>query len=479
MARRRRLFEMTLRDPIADIKMSAFALTDDETLRRVREAVDGRPKIDDLMPFPMRPSRGYISLGIRDVRDSPPPVLEDAQLRAVNRARAEEEKKKKDAKEAKCTKKLLTREKLDAHRQRQKLDGLPLEPSLSSSVSDSSGDGDGHDMGTACLEHLPDIREMVPGAPARSLTPLGGGGVSGLVAAHLGAKADMPEARVSEERAVSPMGPTVEVERATVGPTPSSLQKHLVEDPALVPRKALKVNISSSAHQAAEAQAGVQRGAASSGAVSKEAAAQEKGAEAAAERVEEEEPTPRDVVSLRAKEAGASTIVEAIEGEAGAPKASEAELATAKEQSAPLVAKIKELEEERDAFRSRAQEATASAKALAEQLGAEQSEHQLTKVALAEATKAAEASRAEALDWKSKAEDLEKEASQVAKASIAAQAALDVEVREHEALRSAVQDDEEADVEVAKLLEATEAPGAALAGLFEEEVVPPAPTADP
>ena len=82
----------------------------------------------------------------------------------------------------------------------------------------------------------------------------------------------------------------------------------------------------------------------------------------------------------------------------------QAELATAKEQSAPLVAKIKELEEERDTFRSRAQEATASAKAIAGQLGAEQSEHQLTKVALAEATKAAEASRVEALDWKSKAE---------------------------------------------------------------------------
>ena len=39
----------------------------------------------------------------------------------------------------------------------------------------------------------------------------------------------------------------------------------------------------------------------------------------------------------------------------------QAELAMAKEQSAPLVAKIKELEEERDASRSRAQEATASA----------------------------------------------------------------------------------------------------------------------
>ena len=97
---------------------------------------------------------------------------------------------------------------------------------------------------------------------------------------------------------------------------------HLVEDPALAPRKALKVNVSSSAHQAAEAQAGVQHGVVSGGAISEEAAAQEKGAEAAAERVEEEEPTPRDVMGLGAKEAGASSIAEAVEGEAGAPKTS-------------------------------------------------------------------------------------------------------------------------------------------------------------
>ena len=74
-----------------------------------------------------------------------------------------------------------------------------------------------------------------------------------------------------------------------------------------------------------------------------------------------------------------------------------AEVAMAKEQSAPLVAKIKELEEERDSLKSQAQEAMASAKVTTGQLGTEQSEHQLTKVALAEATKAAEASRVEGL----------------------------------------------------------------------------------
>ena len=39
-------------------------------------------------------------------------------------------------------------------------------------------------------------------------------------------------------------------------------------------------------------------------------------------------------------------------------------------------------------------------------------------------------------------------------------------------------DDEKAEEEVLKLVEVAEAPGMALARLFEEEVVPPAPTAD-
>ena len=75
------------------------------------------------------------------------------------------------------------------------------------------------------------------------------------------------------------------------------------------------------------------------------------------------------------------------------------------------MARIKELEEEltqvaaeRDTFRSRAEEAMASAKAIAGQLGAEQGAHLQTKGTLAEALKAAEASRVEALGWKKKAE---------------------------------------------------------------------------
>ena len=73
-------------------------------------------------------------------------------------------------------------------------------------------------------------------------------------------------------------------------------------------------------------------------------------------------------------------------------------------QLAPLAARVKELEEEltrvvsdRDAFRSRAEEATASGKVLAGQLGAKESAHRLTKGALNGALAAVEASQIKAV----------------------------------------------------------------------------------
>ena len=62
MARRRRLFKMTPDEPIDGIRLSAIALSDEEILRRVKGTVDGWTKSSGLSPFPMRPSRGYISL---------------------------------------------------------------------------------------------------------------------------------------------------------------------------------------------------------------------------------------------------------------------------------------------------------------------------------------------------------------------------------------------------------------------------------
>jgi len=80
------------------------------------------------------------------------------------------------------------------------------------------------------------------------------------------------------------------------------------------------------------------------------------------------------------------------------------EAVTAWGRVAPLAAWVKELEEEltravsdQDAFRSRAEEVMASGKALAGQLGAEESAHQLTKGALNEALAMVEASQIEAV----------------------------------------------------------------------------------
>ena len=69
------------------------------------------------------------------------------------------------------------------------------------------------------LDQLPDGRETVPGASASGLTSPGGGGegASGLAIARPGAEANTPEAWASGKRAVSLMGSTAEVERATVG----------------------------------------------------------------------------------------------------------------------------------------------------------------------------------------------------------------------------------------------------------------------
>ncbi|XP_066381162.1 uncharacterized protein [Miscanthus floridulus] len=48
----------------------------------------------------MRPLRRFLSLGMRDVRSSPPPIPEDARWRVINRAHADAQKKRKDAKAA-------------------------------------------------------------------------------------------------------------------------------------------------------------------------------------------------------------------------------------------------------------------------------------------------------------------------------------------------------------------------------------------
>ncbi|XP_066316069.1 basal body protein 10-like [Miscanthus floridulus] len=140
-----------------------------------------------------------------------------------------------------------------------------------------------------------------------------------------------------------------------------------------------------------------------------------------------------------------------------------AEPAMAQEQVAPLATRVKELEEEltlmagdRDVFWSRAEEAMASAKALAGQLGVEQGAHLLAKGALAEALKGALHAGVKC-----------------ALAIISSHyAGVDLEaVSDGYVLPGA-------DEEVAKLIESAEGPGIVLAKLFEEVVVPPPPSAD-
>ncbi|XP_066391845.1 basal body protein 10-like [Miscanthus floridulus] len=322
-------------EPIDGIRMSAAPLSDEEVLRRVNEAVEGRQKIGGLSPFPMRPTLGYLSL-----------------RRVVNRAYAEAQKKKKDAKTAKHKKKIVERDALEKRRRKQKLEGLPVEASPSTSVEGSSGD-DGGEVGQGPLDHLPDVREMVLGASAGGPASQGGGGDgdSGQMSARPTAEADTPETRALGKRAVSPLGSTAEVEQAAMGPAPPRVErapgvrrrsaglggygdrataavaeegrgeeavehplevsillvnrKRQAEVPAFAPRKALKVGTGSIAPGAVEVQ---------------ELVAQVGATQAVVGREEEEEPTLREAIAPAAVEAavGAAetpSAVEATEGE--------------------------------------------------------------------------------------------------------------------------------------------------------------------
>ena len=114
---------------------------------------------------------------MRDVRSSPPPVLEDAERRAVNRAHADAQKRRKDAKAAKRTKHILAREELDKRRRQQRKDGLPLEESPSTSLSTEASDGDDKvEGGRGPLDHLPDVVEVAPGVSVSIPAPPGRGG---------------------------------------------------------------------------------------------------------------------------------------------------------------------------------------------------------------------------------------------------------------------------------------------------------------
>jgi len=160
---------------------------------------------------------------MRDVRSSPPPVLEDAERRAVNRAHADAQKRRKDAKAAKRMKHILAREELDKRRCQQRKDGLPLEESPSTSLlTEASDENDKGEGGRGPLDHLPDVVEAAPGVSASSPAPPERGGEAdpGPAVARSGAEADTLEARALGKRAVSPVGSAAVVEQVAVEATP-------------------------------------------------------------------------------------------------------------------------------------------------------------------------------------------------------------------------------------------------------------------
>jgi hypothetical protein len=112
--------------------------------------------------------------GMRDVRASPPPIPKDAKRWAVNRAPTEAQKKK-DAEEAKRTRKILEHKVLEKRRRQQRHDGLPVKasPLPSRSTNASNGD-DKSEIGQGPLDHLPDVGETAPEASVSSLMPYRG-----------------------------------------------------------------------------------------------------------------------------------------------------------------------------------------------------------------------------------------------------------------------------------------------------------------
>ena len=108
---------------------------------------------------------------MRDIRASPLPIPEDTERRVENSVHAKVYKERKDTEEARRKRKSLERDELEKHRRQQRRNGLPEEPSPSSSSMDfSSDDDDDSEVGRGPLDHLPEVREMVPGASA-SVTP--------------------------------------------------------------------------------------------------------------------------------------------------------------------------------------------------------------------------------------------------------------------------------------------------------------------
>jgi len=97
------------------------------------------------------------------VRDSLPPVPEDKEIRAKNRAWNEEQKKAKEDKKAKAVRRAERWEISSKNRREAEMAGVALPPSPETSVSEIEGGGDNADW----LDELVEEDDVIP--------PVGGG----------------------------------------------------------------------------------------------------------------------------------------------------------------------------------------------------------------------------------------------------------------------------------------------------------------
>jgi len=179
------MFEMTRDVPWAGTKMLAEPISASDITARVEKTT--YPDMKNSRVVPMRPEKGYISLvksgffapssfflpaffltpgclqrmGV--VQDSLPPVPEDKEIRAKNRARNEEQKKAKEDKKAKSARRAQRREISAKNRREAEKAGVALPPSPETSVSEIEGGGGNADW----LDELAEEDDVIP--------PAGGG----------------------------------------------------------------------------------------------------------------------------------------------------------------------------------------------------------------------------------------------------------------------------------------------------------------
>ena len=181
--RRAFMFEMTRDIPWVRTKMLAEPISASDIAAQVEKTM--HPDMKNSRVVPMRPEKGYISLVRRCfcldlcacflflpaffliiaclqrmgiIRDSLPPVPEDKEIRAKNRARNEEQKKAKEDQKAKAARKAQRREiSAKNHRKAEKA-GVAPPDSPETSVSEIEGGGSNVDW----LDELAEEDDVIP-----------------------------------------------------------------------------------------------------------------------------------------------------------------------------------------------------------------------------------------------------------------------------------------------------------------------------